>query len=165
MDSINHIWGIHNDIGIGEVSARAIVMFVILLALVRIFGMRPFGKTDPFDILVTILLGAVAARGIVGASPFLPVVAACLVIIITHRILAKLTFYSRKFGRLAKGMPLLLYADGQMIRKNMAKANISENDIYEELRYELHMNSLEGVAEIYFERNGHLSFILEHQKS
>jgi uncharacterized membrane protein YcaP (DUF421 family) len=59
--------------------------------LIRYTGMRLFGIKSAFDICVTIILGAVLARAIVGASPFLPTMVASTTLVIMHKIIAAIS--------------------------------------------------------------------------
>ncbi|MDQ6608361.1 MAG: hypothetical protein M3Y85_00875 [Bacteroidota bacterium] len=73
--NILEIWGVNEKIGPLEIAERSVVMFLCVLILLRFTGMRPFGKGDTFDDVLTILLGAVVARGIAGAAPFISALA------------------------------------------------------------------------------------------
>ncbi|MGE5521575.1 MAG: DUF421 domain-containing protein [Candidatus Dadabacteria bacterium] len=159
MDFVIDWWGIKDNIGILEISARSIVMFLILLVLLRFSGMRPFGKGNSFDTIITILLGAVVARGIVGATPFFSTVAAGIVMILVHKLLSKLTFYNKVIGRKLKGKHHLLYENGNFLRENLKRSSITEHDIYEELRLTTQLNSLDKIDQVYIERSGEISFI------
>jgi len=152
------VWGVKDDITIPEISLRAAVMFLAMILMLRLSGMRSFGKGDVFDNILTILLGAVLARGIVGATPFLSALAGGVVIMLIHNLLSNLSFYHRWIGRAVKGKAMILYQNGDFLWENMNKANISKNDIEEQLRVKLNTNSLEEVDEIYFERTGKVSF-------
>jgi len=156
---LREVWGIKEDITIPEIAARAVVMFVLMVLMIRLAGMRSFGKGDVFDNILTILLGSVLARGIVGATPFLSAVAAGVVITGVHSLLSNISFYSHQIGKVVKGEHLLLYKNGRFIKENMDKVNISTHDIEEQMRLTLHKTSLEGIESIYFERTGEISFI------
>lgn len=156
---LRQIWGTHEEISLLECAARAAVMFVLMIIMIRLSGMRSFGKGDVFDNILTILLGAVLARGIVGATPFLSALAGGITIMVIHNLLSNLSFYYHWIGRAVKGKCMLLYKDGELNRKNMSIANISEHDIFEQLRLTLNTNSLDEVEEIYFERTGKVSFV------
>jgi uncharacterized membrane protein YcaP (DUF421 family) len=156
---LTEIWGTKEDIGILECAARAAVMFVIMVVMIRLSGMRSFGKGDVFDNILTILLGAVLARGIIGATPYLSAVAGGATILLVHSLLSNLSFYHKWIGRVVKGKCMILYRNGEYHRENMNTANITENDIQEQLRLKLNANSLDDVEEIYFERTGKVSFV------
>ena len=156
---ITEIWGTKENIGPLEIAARSAVMFLLMVFMIRLSGMRPFGKGDVFDTVLTILMGAVLARGIVGATPFFSAVTAGIVIIGIHIILSNISFYNHKIGRVIKGKPIVLYRNGEFDRKNMDKVNITQHDIQEQLRVELNTDSLDEVEAIYFERIGKVSFV------
>lgn len=156
------IWGKNENIGIPEIAARAAVMFIFMVIMIRLSGMRSFGKGDVFDNILTILLGAVLARGIVGATPFLSAVAGGITIMLIHGLLSSLTFYHRWIGKTVKGKYLLLYQHGEFIWENMKVTHMTKHDIEEQLRLSLHTNSLADVDEIYFERTGKVSFVWKY---
>lgn len=159
MKFLNEWWGINENISPLEIAARSAVMFVVALLLMRMAGMRPFGKGEPFDNIISFLIGGILSRGVVGATPFFSTVASMVVIIIIHKILAKLSIYSKWFGSKVKGEKVLLFSNGVFIKKNMDSANITEHDILEDLRLEVQLGSLEKIEEVYMERSGKISFI------
>jgi len=159
MKFLNDWWGINENISPLEIAARSAVMFVIALLLMRMAGMRPFGKGEPFDDIITFLIGGILSRGVVGATPFFSTVASMIVIIIIHKVLAKLSIYSKWFGAKVKGEKVLLYRDGTFIKTNMDRVNITEHDILEDLRLEVQLGSLEKIKEVYMERSGKISFV------
>ncbi len=156
---ITEIWGVNEKIGPAEIAARSVVMFVCLLIVLRMGGMRSFGKGDAFDNVVTILLGAVVARGIAGATPFISALVSGIMIVLVHNILCKLSFYSHWFGRKAKGRNYLLYQNNVFVEENLKQANITQKDIAEELRLTCQSDSLQKIKEVYLERNGEISFV------
>src|SRR6478672_6348837 len=112
MHDLTQWWGIKENIGPVEIAARSAVMFVIALVLLRVAGMRPFGKGESFDKIITFLIGAILSRGVVGATPFVSTVVSMIVIIIIHRIFSKLSIYNKWFGEKVKGRSVTLYKDG-----------------------------------------------------
>ena len=77
---------------------RSFLMFFIALALIRFGGMRIFGKKIAFDYII-IMLGAILARGGVGRRLFLSAVAAVVVMVIIHKVLALLSILCDCGGR------------------------------------------------------------------
>ena len=157
--SLNDWWGINENISPLETAARAAVMFLITLILIRFSGMRPFGKDNAFDTVIVILVGGVLSRGVVGASPFFSMVAGAVAIVLVHKALSKFSFYNKDLETKVKGQSCLLYRDGHFIEKAMKKANITETDVYEELRLVMHEDNLKKVKEVYFEKTGEISFL------
>ena len=156
---ITDIWGTNENIGPLEIAARSAVMFVYMILLLRMTGMRPFGKGDVFDTILTILFGAVLARGIVGATPFISAMVSGFVLVGIHFLLSRLTFYNKWIGRRIKGRNYLLYSNGNFNEENMRKTNITQNDIEEEMRINCQSSSMEKIKEVYLERTGEVSFV------
>jgi uncharacterized membrane protein YcaP (DUF421 family) len=156
---MNEWGGINENISPLEIAARSAVMFIVALLLMRMAGMRPFGKGEPFDNIITLLIGGILSRGVVGATPFFSTVFSMAVIILVHKIFAKLSIYSKWFGSAVKGEKILLFGDGKFERKNMNRVNITEHDILEDLRLTVQSKSLDVIKEVYMERSGEISFI------
>jgi uncharacterized membrane protein YcaP (DUF421 family) len=159
MEFLNQWWGINENITPLEISERSAVMFLIALILIRISGMRPFGKGNGVDTIITFLIGAILSRGIVGATPFFSTVISVIVILIIHKIMTKFSLFNPEIEKVIKGESYLLYSQKEFNHDNMRKANVSKKDIYEELRIQTNASTLDKVSEIYMERTGGLSFI------
>jgi len=134
-------------------------MFFITLLLIRLSGMRTFGKNTAFDIIITIMLGAILSRGITGASSFSAVVAAAAVMVIIHRVLAMMSMNSPSISKIIEGESRLLYKNGKIQWKNMKRSSLSLHDLEESIRQELNENSFDNIDEIYIESNGKISVV------
>jgi len=134
MDALKFLFGEGSDLTILQMCMRTFTTFIIMLILIRLSGMRTFAKRSPFDTIITIMLGAVLARGVVGASDYIDTVAASVVMVAMHRTIAWLSVKNKKFERLVKGTYIKLYHDGALIGNNLEKTGMSENDQHESLR-------------------------------
>jgi uncharacterized membrane protein YcaP (DUF421 family) len=160
---INNLWGEGDQLNALQMSVRAVLMFAIALMFIRLGGLRLFSKKSAFDNVIVIMLGAVLARGIVGASPFFSTVAASAVMILIHRTLAAATVKSDKLCKILKGEHILLFKDGKILWNNMKKATLSEQDLLESLHLETKQTTLENIEMAYLETNGRISFITKKQ--
>ncbi|RYZ24109.1 MAG: DUF421 domain-containing protein [Chitinophagaceae bacterium] len=156
---LTDIWGIKENIGPLELAARAAVMFVVSLVLLRLSGMRPFGRENTFDTIITFLIGGILSRGVVGATPFLSCIAGAGAILLANKAVAKLSQRSASFEKLVKGGRRLLYRDGQFIADELRRVSISETDVREQLRIQLNTESLDDVSQIFVEKSGKISFV------
>jgi len=143
MDWILLVFGEGKDLNALQMTSRAVVVFFITLALIRIAGIRTFGKKSAMDNVIIIMLGSILSRAVVGASPFIPTVTGCLAFVFVHRLLAWISLYSDLIGGFVKGEKLSLYANGTFNKKNMRRARISDKDIKEGLRLAINEESLE----------------------
>jgi uncharacterized membrane protein YcaP (DUF421 family) len=157
------LWGQGDQLDAGQMALRAVVMYMVTLILIRLGGMRIFGKKSAFDTIIVIMMGAVLARVIVGASPFTGTVAAAAVMVAINKGLAWISTKSDVINRLLKGKPLLLYDAGEIIWKNMEKACLSQSDLMESLRLETKKASLSDIDQAYMETDGRISFIGKSQ--
>jgi len=156
---LNELFGRSDDLTALSMTLRSFMMFFVALALIRIGGMRIFGKKTAFDNILVIMLGAILARGVVGASAFFPTVAAAAVMVVIHKILALLAMKHIWVGKIVKGIHRSLYKDGKMNTKNMKIAAISKDDLMEGVRLEIHSDSLDDVHEAIIEKNGQVSIV------
>jgi uncharacterized membrane protein YcaP (DUF421 family) len=156
---ISELFGSGEHLTALQMGARSFVMFFITLALIRIAGMRIFGKKTAFDNILVIMLGAILARGVVGASPFFSTVAAATVMVIVHKILAILAMKHVWVGKIVKGIHRSLFKEGEMNWKNMRISSISKDDLMEGVRLQINSDSLDEVKEALIEKNGQVSVI------
>lgn len=82
---------------------RALAVFVLTLAMIRLSGRRSFGQRRPFDACIAVLPGSVLSRAVVGASPFWPTVFACFALVAVRRLVSVASCRSPWFERLASG--------------------------------------------------------------
>jgi len=165
MEFLNQWWGINENITPLEIAARSAVMFLIALVMIRMSGMRPFGKGNGVDTIIILLIGAILSRGIVGATPFFSTVVSAIVILFIHNLMTRLSLYNAWVQRCIDGRSYLLYKNGSFIRENMKKANVSEKDVYEELHLQCQLGALDEIKEVYLERTGEISFVKKEKSA
>lgn len=159
MEILTQLFGEGENQTTLQMSARAVVIFIITLILLRIAGRRSFGMKSPFDNIIVILLGAILSRAVVGASEFVPTIAAATVIAVLHRLGAWLGALNLRFGALIKGQKIVLFEKGRLMHDNMRRALISESDLYASLRNNMHVESFDSIKSAYMENNGQISFV------
>lgn len=165
MEWLHTIFGQGKDLNSLQMVCRAVGCFFITLALIRIAGIRTFGSKTAFDNVITIMLGSIFSRVVVGASPFIPTTLACLAFVSVHWGLGWVTVRSDWVGRLVKGEKSVLYAGGKRLEKKMREVMISEKDLMESVRLRLNSDDLAQVREIVMERNGDVSVIKNQAKN
>lgn len=159
---MEEIWG-EGELNILHMTVRAVVIFLITLAAIRISGRRSFGMASAFDNAMTVLIGAVLSRVVVGASPFWPTVFAAFALALMHRLFAWLSLDHKTIGKIVKGSPRVIYENGKFNRKNMRNSLISERDFMEGVRKECNTESLAEIDKAYVERDGRISVIKKKQ--
>ena len=152
---VDTVLGHGKDLNALQMSCRAVLLFFLALVLVRIAGMRAFGRKSSFDIVILVGLGTVMMRAIYGASPAMPIVAASAVLVVLHRVVAMLTSRWPKLERVVKGKTLVVYRDGRMDERVMHRSGISAGDLEEAKR----THDAREIEEIRLETSGELTVI------
>ena len=159
MKLIENIFGQGENLTVLQMCCRALVIYLIALFYIRLVGKRTFGKISTFDNIITITLGAMLSRAIVGISPFVQIIASTLVLILLHRLVAWISMKYHGAGRLIKGKSESLYKNGQLNEDNLRQNYISRHDLMEGVRIHLNENTLDNVEEIFLERNGEFGVV------
>jgi uncharacterized membrane protein YcaP (DUF421 family) len=163
MDILIKIFGEGKNLTMFQMCDRGVVVFFIALLLIRLSGRRSFGMHMPLDNIISIILGAVLSRAIVGASDFMPVIGVCTAIVVLHRAVAWLTARHRGISRIVQGEKILLFEKGQFLADNMGKALVCVEDIMQGVRKSALTEKLDKIERIYIERNGDITAIKNEQ--
>lgn len=156
-------------IGVEELSTlhilvRCLVVYILGIALVRLGNKRFIGKMSAFDIILAIIIGSLLSRSITEKDLFLEILAACLLLILMHRLFSLAAAQSDFFGNWIKGHSRLIVEDGEILWDAMNKSNLSKKDLLETLRLNAKITEVEKVKMARLERNGDISFILKGEK-
>lgn len=146
------------QLGFAHMGARAFLMYILLIAIIRAGKKRFLGRATAFDVVLSILVGSIAARAITGGAPYFPSLFAILVLVGMHWVFSSLARSSSSFSSLIKGNATLLIRNGRIDEKALKDAHMSRDDLGEDLREE-GVSNLAEVAEARLERSGRLSVI------
>jgi uncharacterized membrane protein YcaP (DUF421 family) len=141
-----------------QLCVRVIPLLAFGILCVRIAGRRTFADYSPLDIVVALIVGSNISRVMTGKAAFFPALAATLVLVVLHRVLA---YASMRWGWLAalvKSRPIRVIVDGKVDPKALRRANMSEGDLLEAIRME-QAPSPEEVALATLEGSGKLSVV------
>lgn len=160
--AIHHLLGIDVpaiEMDVGQVVARAVVIYLAGLLILRVGEHRFLGKNTAFDIVLGFILGSMLSRAVNGSSALGPTVLACAALVALHWLFAFGSFRSRRLGSLVKGDVRQLVSGGEIDWDAMRRAQISERDLEEALRSDARLDDLSEIDAAYFERSGKISFI------
>ena len=150
--------GHKGDILWWEMSIRAVLIFIFGLVLIRLFGRRAFGKQNPLDIVVAIIVGSSLSRALTGNAPFIPTLIAMVVLVWLFWVLEHAAARWHWLGRLAKGDPVWLARDHRLDRSAMKPWGVTKGDICEAARNS-GVAELEAIREVVLERSGKVSIL------
>lgn len=118
-----------------ELAVRAAIVYLVLLAMVRLTGKRTVGQFTPFDLIVVMLLSEAVSGALHGGDESLPaglIVAATLVLL--DVVIAFLTSRSKKIDAMLQGSPVLVGRDGLIYDEVLKRQRVPRSDIEKALR-------------------------------
>lgn len=161
MEMLTAIFGIQDHVSLLQECARAILIFLYGLILLRLSGRRTFGHWSALDIVISIIVGSALGRAMTGSAPLPGTMAAAAVMVGLHVLIASAVASSRRLSRIVEGKPVILIEQGRIDHKARKNAMISECDLAEALRQEGidGENGLEEVQKMTLEPSGKISVI------
>jgi uncharacterized membrane protein YcaP (DUF421 family) len=151
------------DYTVLQVCIRTLIIFFAALIMIRIADRRFLARKSGFDTLVGFILASTLSRAINGSAQLFPTIVVGFFVVFIHRALAKVAFHSDAFSKLIKGRPEEVIRDGHLNRGVMARYDLTEGDLIEDVRLLAQLNDFGKVHEARIERNGQISVIPEKQ--
>lgn len=147
------------DIPLIEIVLRGSIMYLSLFILLRIILKRQSGTLGITDLLLITLLADASQNGMAGEYKSIPNgILLVATIIFWNFALDWLSYKSPIFQRLIEPPPLLLVKNGQLLRRNMRKELVTDEELMVQLR-EQGVSDISKVKEAYMESDGHISVI------
>src|SRR4051794_23038342 len=122
------------QLGFGHMAARAALMYLALIVLVRFAKKRFLGEATAFDYILVVLIGAVAGRALTGGAPYFASLFGVFVLIAMHWLFSAMSQRSQAFSSFIKGHATTIITEGTVDKDAMAKAHMSSDDLDEDLR-------------------------------
>jgi uncharacterized membrane protein YcaP (DUF421 family) len=140
---------------------RAVIIYTVVLLMVKLMGKREVGQLSPFDFVVGVMIGSVAALPMEDARlPFLPALVPIFVLAGLEILVSTVALHSVKFRKLVEEKPALLVSNGELLPENMRRVRMNIDDLKQELRKHGVVNISE-VQEGTLESSGNFSVILK----
>lgn len=150
---------------LAEILVRSTVVFLALVALLRILPKRQVGTTSLSDLLFMVLVGGIAVEGLIKRVDSLTDVLLILVTIMAWSYaLDWLAFRFPRVRRLIEEPPTCLIRDGVVLTENLRGEMISEEEIKAQLRAK-DVDDPRMVKEAQLETNGTVSVVTERGES
>jgi uncharacterized membrane protein YcaP (DUF421 family) len=123
------------NISLLEVALRTVIVYAVVLAGIRLTGKREVGQMASFELVLILLLANAVQNAMTGPDTSLTggVVGACT-LLITNAIVTRVSSRSRKLRTALEGTPTVLIIKGNMIKKNMEKEHIVNEELDQALR-------------------------------
>jgi uncharacterized membrane protein YcaP (DUF421 family) len=152
------------DVPLLEIFLRGTLTYIVLFILLRVVLKRQTGSIGMTDLLLITLLADAAQNGM--ADEYKSVTAGFVLvatIIFWSYAFDWLSYRFDWFARLIEPPPLLLIKNGKILRRNMRKELITEDELMSQLR-EQGLDDPAKVKEAYMESDGQFSVVQHEQK-
>ena len=136
---------------------RTIVIYLVLIATVRLLGKRQVGQMEPSEFVVTMLIANLASIPMEEKDIPLPVGLVPIVTVLgVELLLSMLSLRSIRFRKLLCGKPVILIENGNILQENLRKTRVTLDELTGHLR-EKDVLDLQAVQYAILETNGNLS--------
>ncbi len=143
---------------------RTLILFAVVVIGLRLMGKRQIGQLQPYELVIVIMLSALAAipmenTGIPLTSGLFPI----FTLIVAQVAISYVCLKSERARSVVCGTPSVLIENGRIVEKELARLRYNINDLLEQLR----AKNTPNVADVEFailETSGELSIIPKSQK-
>jgi uncharacterized membrane protein YcaP (DUF421 family) len=151
------------SVGVLEVVVRGSIMYLALFAILRFIARRQSGRIGTADLLVIVLI-ADAAQNALGKDyqSVTEGIALVLTIVAWEYLLDWLSWRYPKLRGWLQAQPLKLVSGGHVLKENMRREMLSEEELQAALRHE-GIADIRSVEDLYIEQSGQFS-VIERRK-
>jgi uncharacterized membrane protein YcaP (DUF421 family) len=123
---------------------RAVGVYVLMLAVIRVLGKRTVGNFTAFDLLVALMLGEVVDEIIYGDVGLAQGFTAIAVVAAAQYVNSWLSYWDHGLDRVLEGAPTAIVREGALQREGLRKERMNEKDALAELR----LKGVEDLSEV-----------------
>lgn len=143
-----------------EMVVRGTIMYLGMFVLLRIFR-RQAGSLSVADLLLIVIIADAAQNGMAGeAKSLTEALVLILTIIFWDYTIDWLGFKSQVMAKVLEPQPLLLIKNGKVIKRNLAREMITEDELLGEMRVQ-GVDDINEVRECRLESSGDFSVLLK----
>lgn len=139
---------------------RAAIVYLFLLTVLRLTGQRTLAQITSFDFVLLLIISEASQQAMLGEDSSMTNGAIAVLTLIGLNIL--MAFLKQRYqavDRLLDDIPLVILADGKLLKERMEKVRVDENDILDAARETQGLEHLEDIRHAILERNGRISII------
>ena len=114
---------------------RTVVLYLVLIAVVRLMGKRQIGQLEPSEFVVAMLVADLAAIPMQdGAISLLNGLVPILTVLAMELILSGLSMRSIRLRKLLCGKPVILIENGKINQRNLKRTQVTLDELSGHLR-------------------------------
>ena len=114
---------------------RAIIIYVVIIIAVRLMGKRQVGELKPHELVITILISAIAVIPLEENSmPLANCLVPILLFVSLEIIMSVISMKSLWFRNLLQGRPIFIIRQGKLDQKKLKQLRLTMDDVVDALR-------------------------------
>ena len=136
---------------------RTVILYLVLIAVIRLMGKRQIGQMEPSEFVVTMLVANLASIPMQEAAiPLYSGVVPILTVLGLELVLSGISLRSIRIRKLLCGKPVILIENGRILQGNLRKTRVTLDELSGHLR-EKDVLDISQVQYAILETNGNLS--------
>ena len=140
---------------------HTIVIYVFLMAMLRLIGRRQLGQLTVIDLVVVILLGSAVETAMVNGNTSLQAGMVCAgTLLFLNRVFSFTFGRYKRLSHLADGGAILLIHNGHFVEEHLRRVGLTKEDVLEALR-EREDSTIENVRFAVMEKDGKINVVLK----
>lgn len=131
-------------------------MYAAFLIMIRVFGSRVLARMSTFDLVVTLMMGAIAGRVVLGHTPVLAAGVLGLATLLLLEVIVGIARASDRATWLLAPPPVMIIEDGAVLKEGMRRSHVTHAEVASALR----QAGVRHIAEVkygIFESTGQIS--------
>ncbi len=142
-----------------ELIVRGILVYIFLLALLRLSGKRQVGQLAPFDLVLLLVLSNAVQNSMNGGDNSLlgGLISAATLVGLNYAV-GMVTYRSKKLEAFIEGRPQVLIHNGKLFEDVMAHAKLTHHELHAALR-QAGCASINEIHTAILENNGSISVV------
>jgi uncharacterized membrane protein YcaP (DUF421 family) len=118
-----------------EVALRTVIIYAVVIVGIRLTGKREVGQMASFELVLILLLANAVQNAMTGPDTSLTGgVVGALTLLIANAIVTRVSSRSSKLRKAIEGTPTVIILKGNVIKKNMEKEHIANEELEQALR-------------------------------
>ncbi len=137
-----------------ELIVRGLVVYVFMIALLRLTGKRQIGQLSPYDlVLLLILSSSVQNSMIAGDNSLVGGLILATTLVAVNYFVGLITFKNKKLEAIIEGRPQVIIHNGMLFEDVMSELNLTRDELDSTLRQSGYFD-IKNVKLAVLENNG-----------
>ena len=139
---------------------RGAAVYAFLWLIFRISGKRTLAETSPFELVLLLIISEVTNQAMVDSDHSITNAFLLIMTLVGMSVLLSvIKHYFPVANRVLEGLPLPLVRDGKVLKENLDRARVDEEEILSAARATQGIERMEQIKEASVENDGKISVV------